>query len=57
MISDQVIDFDSLEKKVPFEILDICPYNENLFLVSGFSDQIGLISSDGHFLGILKTFS
>ncbi len=45
-----MIDFENLEKKVPFEILDIFPYNNSLYFVSGFSDSIGMISNEGYYL-------
>lgn len=55
-IKDSLIEFNVFEKKVPFEILEISKFNDEIFIIGGFSSQIAIVNSSGHFLQYLKEF-
>lgn len=55
-IEENEIKFDSFEKKLPFEVLEIQKYNSELYIVGGFDNRLALINKDGHFLKFICQF-
>jgi hypothetical protein len=55
-IKDGLINFNSFEKKIPFEVLEIKQFSDSLYLAGGFYSQLAILNHKGHFIAFVGDF-
>lgn len=55
-INEEGLKLNTFEKKTPFELLDIIQLNKDLYIASGFSDEVILLNAKGYYVSQLAKY-
>ena len=55
-VDEEGLKLNSFEKKTPFELLDVIQLNKDLYIASGFSDEVILLNAKGYYLSQLSAY-